>query len=338
MFVTNCWYVVAWDTELKTDQILSRTILNKPLVLFQTGEQTVVMDDRCCHRHAPLSKGRLEDDGIRCMYHGLKFGADGRCIEIPGQDRIPDSMRVATYPTVVQDGFVWCWFGDPERADVDQILRYPVHLDDAWRYRKSYSHVNANYKLLVDNTLDFTHIAWCHQGTFGTMGASSVAPEIERHEAALQLTYRYLGTPLTPFHQKLTGWQGTVDRTHIINWTAPCFLQVQAKFVPTDAANYHKGHTGPMGIRSSHAFTPETEHSTHYFWTHANQKELGSEDDLDLTYDVVRRGFEDEDIPIIEAQQAAITREPEVRMHATQYDEAPTLARQIIKRMETQTL
>jgi vanillate O-demethylase monooxygenase subunit len=49
----------------------------------------VALDDRCCHRAAPLSMGRVEGDDIRCMYHGMKFSADGKCIQIPGQEVIP---------------------------------------------------------------------------------------------------------------------------------------------------------------------------------------------------------------------------------------------------------
>ena len=60
-FLRNCWYVAAWDHELIDGKMLARTILEKPIVFFQTDSGDVVaLDDRCCHRAAPLSMGRIE--------------------------------------------------------------------------------------------------------------------------------------------------------------------------------------------------------------------------------------------------------------------------------------
>ena len=78
MWVRNTWYVAAWSHEVAGDQVLARTIMNEPLVLYRAGSGSVVaMEDRCCHRLAPLSLGRREGDDLRCMYHGMKFGPDG---------------------------------------------------------------------------------------------------------------------------------------------------------------------------------------------------------------------------------------------------------------------
>ena len=87
MFLWNCWYAAAWDYEVNKVGKLARTLLEKPIVMYR-GEsgQYIALDDRCCHRAAPLSLGRIEGDCIRCMYHGMKYGPDGICVEIPGQD------------------------------------------------------------------------------------------------------------------------------------------------------------------------------------------------------------------------------------------------------------
>src|SRR5882672_5628546 len=100
MFIRNAWYVVAWDFEVLPDTILERSILGQSVIVYRCGDGTpVVMENRCCHRAAPLALGRKEGDRIRCMYHGLLFGPDGVCVEIPGQERIPPSARVRTFPT-----------------------------------------------------------------------------------------------------------------------------------------------------------------------------------------------------------------------------------------------
>ena len=74
MYLKNCWYVAAWSHEIRCEP-MARTLLNLPIVLYRdTKDNVVALDDRCCHRAAPLSLGRIEGDCIRCMYHGLKYG------------------------------------------------------------------------------------------------------------------------------------------------------------------------------------------------------------------------------------------------------------------------
>jgi vanillate O-demethylase monooxygenase subunit len=66
MFVKNAWYVAGMSVEC-TDKPLARTFLNEKVVLFRTAAGTAVaLEDRCCHRFAPLSLGDVESHGIRC--------------------------------------------------------------------------------------------------------------------------------------------------------------------------------------------------------------------------------------------------------------------------------
>src|SRR5436305_1110950 len=91
IFLRNSWYVAAWNHELIDGRKLARTILERPVVIYRgTSGRVVALDDRCCHRAAPLSMGRIEGDDIRCMYHGMKFEPGGKCIQIPGQHMSAD--------------------------------------------------------------------------------------------------------------------------------------------------------------------------------------------------------------------------------------------------------
>ena len=124
IFLKNSWYVAAWDHELIDGRKLARTILEKPLVIYRGASGKVVaLDDRCCHRAAPLSMGRIEGDDIRCMYHGMKFDPGGKCIQIPGQDTIPPKLGVRSYPAVERYNLIWIWPGDADKADPDSDRR-----------------------------------------------------------------------------------------------------------------------------------------------------------------------------------------------------------------------
>jgi vanillate O-demethylase monooxygenase subunit len=129
-FLWNCWYAAAWENEIEDGKALARTFLEKPIVIFrgESGGYTA-LDNRCCHRAAPLSSGRIEGDCIRCMYHGMKYDTTGKCVEIPGQDKISDVHRVHSYPIVEKGHLLWIWMGDPERADENDIPHYEP-LDD----------------------------------------------------------------------------------------------------------------------------------------------------------------------------------------------------------------
>ena len=124
MFLRNYWYVAA--TTLKSDACrCARIILGEPVVLFRTEQGTpVAFEDRCPHRHLPLSMGKLAGDELQCRYHGLRFGVDGRCVRVPGQHHIPQAAKVKTYPVVERYHWIWIWMGDPALADPAAITDF----------------------------------------------------------------------------------------------------------------------------------------------------------------------------------------------------------------------
>jgi phenylpropionate dioxygenase-like ring-hydroxylating dioxygenase large terminal subunit len=168
VFIKNCWYVAAWSHEIEATTFLARTITGIPLMFWRDANGAIVaFEDRCCHRAAPLSMGRREADGVRCMYHGMLFDRSGKCIEIPSQDFIPPAAKVRTFPVVEKHKWVWVWMGDPARAD-QGLIPDTHYLDDpGWRGTPGYFHYEANYLLIADNLLDFSHLAYVHEKTLG---------------------------------------------------------------------------------------------------------------------------------------------------------------------------
>lgn len=76
-YLRNTWYVAAWDEEIKAGELFSRQLLSEQVVFYreQSGRVRALVD-RCPHRFAPLSKGTLCGDVVRCPYHGLEFGGE----------------------------------------------------------------------------------------------------------------------------------------------------------------------------------------------------------------------------------------------------------------------
>ena len=129
MFLRNQWYVAAQPGEVG-QKPLGRRILGEAIVLYRRRDGApVAMQDQCPHRKYALSKGRVEGDEIRCLYHGLKFDCTGECTFIPGQDRIPKSLRARTYPLAERHGWIWIWMGEPKRADESLIADFALNVD-----------------------------------------------------------------------------------------------------------------------------------------------------------------------------------------------------------------
>src|SRR5580692_12383800 len=104
MFLYNAWYVAAWGTEIG-EKPMARTLLEEPVVFYRGSDgQVAALEDRCCHRGMPLSRGKVFGNSIRCDYHGMVFDGGGSCVEIPGQPLIPKSARVRSFPVAERDG------------------------------------------------------------------------------------------------------------------------------------------------------------------------------------------------------------------------------------------
>ena len=95
-FVYNAWYIAAWPEELDAG-LTARTILNEPIVLFRDSHgRAVALEDRCCHRGAPLSHGQIVDGAIQCGYHGMIFDGCGACIGRHGGVLAPGEKAFTT--------------------------------------------------------------------------------------------------------------------------------------------------------------------------------------------------------------------------------------------------
>ncbi|HSG57301.1 MAG TPA: aromatic ring-hydroxylating dioxygenase subunit alpha [Paracoccaceae bacterium] len=163
----NAWYMAGWDRDVPPGEVIAATILGQPLALARDDAGTVfALEDRCPHRAAPLSLGRCESGGLRCLYHGVRFAADGRAVEIPGQDTIPAALRARAFPVVERHAAIWIWMGDPAMADPCAIPEFRGYRHPDWAMTPGRLDYDAPARLIHDNLLDLSHIAYVHKDTF----------------------------------------------------------------------------------------------------------------------------------------------------------------------------
>jgi phenylpropionate dioxygenase-like ring-hydroxylating dioxygenase large terminal subunit len=82
-FLQNAWYAAGWSHMFEATP-LARTIHDQPIVIYR-GEAgaPIALADKCPHRFAPLSRGKIKGDRIACGYHGLEFDSSGQCVRNP---------------------------------------------------------------------------------------------------------------------------------------------------------------------------------------------------------------------------------------------------------------
>jgi phthalate 4,5-dioxygenase len=139
-------------------------LLCEDLVLFRTGEGKVgLVGAFCQHRLAPLYFGRIEDDGIRCPYHGWKYATDGTCMEmpnIPAEQQFCDAIHHPGYPCVEYGGVIWTYMGPAKELPALPEFEWALVPEEQRRHRLFRS--EGNYLQVLEGGIDPTHVMWLH--------------------------------------------------------------------------------------------------------------------------------------------------------------------------------
>lgn len=315
-FIRNQWYVAAYAGEVGR-RLFSRTVCGEPVLLWRTeaGEVTA-MSDRCVHRRFPLSQepGHLDGDRVVCGYHGFTYGADGVCVGVPGQQRIPRTARLSVYPVVEQDSFVWVWIGEREAADEKLIPRAPWLDRPGWTVVRGMEPLAARYGLLVDNLLDLSHETYLHGGYIGTpeVAETPITTEVDEAAGIVRVSRHMDDAACPPFYATSTGVEGRITRWQDIEYHAPCLYLLHSRIAPagTPPPDVDGSDPDAFHVEVVYAITPETEGRTHDFWSVARDFAL---DDAEVTGFLreSNRTVVLQDVVALDALEKALAAEPD---------------------------
>ena len=205
-------------------------VCGEKIVVFRDSAGTIgALAEHCCHRGASLLLGRVEDCGIRCIYHGWKFAADGTVLDTPNvaDPRFKDRFRARSYPIHDAGGLAWIYLGDPAEApplprwgfmDVPESNRLPV-----------VAVVNCNYVQLMEGVVDSSHLSILHTVGLKATDAAELdfakktnhmqfdaAPRLEAEETDFGFHYVAL-------RQNDRG-EEPVTEARVAAFVAPCFV------------------------------------------------------------------------------------------------------------------
>lgn len=335
-FARNHWYVAAYTHEVGRE-LLARTILGEPIVFYRTEDgSAVALADRCVHRRYPLSESRLDGDTIVCGYHGFTYDRGGACVFVPGQQRIPRTARVASYPVVEQDSFVWVWVGDRDKAEPGRIPRAPWLADPAYTTVCGMEPLNARYMLLVDNLMDLSHETYLHGGYIGTpeVADTPIATEVDEDAGIVYVSRHMDDAQCPPFYAKSTGIEGRITRWQDIEYHPPCLYLLHSRVAPQGV---YPPADGPddraFHVEVGYAITPSTQNSTYDFWAVARDFALDDEG-VSQFLAASNRTVVLQDVAALNILEQVIASEPDGYQELSiNIDTGGLAARRILKRM-----
>ena len=183
------WYAVAWSDELKPGKALGRRFAGSPIVIYRgNAGQVYALEDRCAHRQVPLHLGVVDEDELKCHYHGWKYDRAGKCVDVPylGKERLPNGVKA--YPARELDGLIFVFPGDPSLAE----SRLPKTLGSSqrkdYKTRRLNREVACHYTFMHENLFDMNH-QFMHRKQMGSIKARCIGRQHGDDWAQVEYTF-----------------------------------------------------------------------------------------------------------------------------------------------------
>ena len=158
------WQPAALVSEMPGERpVKAVRIMSEDLVLFKKREGWGLISRYCAHRGVDLSYGRLEEDGIRCLYHGWLYNGEGKCVEQPAEpehSQFLGKIRIANYPCVEKNGIIFTYMGagdPPPFPDYDCFVapeEYTFAFKGLW---------DCNWLQGLEGGIDPSHVSFLHR-------------------------------------------------------------------------------------------------------------------------------------------------------------------------------
>lgn len=300
----NQWYAAGFESQVSASRMLSRIVCGTPLVLYRDTEgRPVALLDRCWHRLVPLSLGELTGRGIRCGYHGIEFGHDGACTLIPGVARVPRHAGVRRFEARDHHGYTWVWIGD-EPSDPGRLPSLPWQTDATLARSSGDRKVACDFRLLVDNLMDASHLAFVHKGSLADPDLLGVPPQVLFDGHTLELRRWIANYHPSPFYRRVHGSDEPCVRWQHTRFLLPATVVNEGRIARAESVmGWPSGDTGRGGYFIN-VLTPATPTTCHYFFSYVRNWEVADEVLTAMLADQLRRIIE-EDVVLVEAQQEA---------------------------------
>jgi phenylpropionate dioxygenase-like ring-hydroxylating dioxygenase large terminal subunit len=173
--IRNQWYVILEGREIRRGKPFGVVRLGEKLVLWRDDAGALhCVADKCAHRGASLTAGKVVDGLIRCPFHGIRFDGTGTGQLIPANGRgtpVPPNFHIVSYPVHEEQGLVWIYWGDGEP---DTLPHFFQDIGPEFSYSRWIDRWECHYTRCIENQLDVAHLPFVHYNTIGRGNATLV--------------------------------------------------------------------------------------------------------------------------------------------------------------------
>ncbi len=164
------WYPVAFSKDLEGFPVKKVRLLGEDFALYKmaNGEYGIIQE-ACPHRRASLVYGVVEEDGIRCGYHGWCFDTEGNCVDQPAEpDKSTFKNKIQAFAGSAQEmgGMIWAYIGE---QPAPELPRFDVFVMDGIR-DVGHATLPCNWLQIMENSVDPHHVEFLHGRYFEFLG------------------------------------------------------------------------------------------------------------------------------------------------------------------------
>lgn len=280
------WQPVADASKLAKGEARAVRVMGEDLTLYR-GEsgQPHLVGGRCAHRCTVLHTGWVQEEQIRCMYHGWRYDPTGQCTEQPAEKRgaRPELIKIAGYPCHEYGGLIFAYMGAgpapefnlPRKGFLDDTTRHAFIFDEVW---------DCNWFQQVENSLDSAHLGYAHiWGRMSRFGEeiSTGVPELSYEETSagmLQIATR------SPTNVRISDWTFP-NNNHVIvpgpkrgdAWSHISVWTVPIDDTRTQRLTIISSQAGDRRLQDQHDFSYQPlAHAEELFGQHRMRQDLGA--------------------------------------------------------------
>lgn len=185
------WYIVAESHELPKNQVISRSLLGEWLAVFRdhTGKISA-LQDKCLHRTAQISRGKVVEGKLQCPYHGWTYGTDGGVVHIPsmGPTFKPGSKCAKSYEVIEQENFIYVRLSS-EHAHIKPFVM-PCHGQKGYTTIRLQNLFKNNVTNCAENFVDIPHTTFVHPKIFRDAKHEKFGANVVREDGRVKVTYK----------------------------------------------------------------------------------------------------------------------------------------------------
>jgi 5,5'-dehydrodivanillate O-demethylase len=161
IFMRQFWHAIMRSEDLPPGRAMPVRIMSENYAVFRGASGRVqIVAERCPHRGAQMHLGWVEDDTIRCVYHGWKYDCSGQCVEAPAErPGFERNVQLPVFPTGEAYGLIYGFFGDDEPP---AFPPYPESYGEGIIEARPIDPVPCNYLQSFENSMDEVHVAFTH--------------------------------------------------------------------------------------------------------------------------------------------------------------------------------